>query len=136
MPLGSAARELERSIPATVVIVLEHKPGRVANKASVRNLVKTVISGDSAPLDSHANLLVSQGFIVPHRPAYRYEHLGPTTGRAVDIAVRGERAYWIVANANRYGFTGVGVSQKGGSRFIHLDDLSAPDYPRPSVWSY
>lgn len=61
-----------------------------------------------------------------------------TTGRAIDIAVSGERAYWIIANANRYGFTGVGVKQHGphGKRFLHLDDLNAPDYPRPSVWSY
>lgn len=71
----------------------------------------------------------------------RVSSTGPTgahtTGRAVDIAVRGERAYWIVANAYRYGFTGVGVQQKGGSRFVHLDDLTAEGgFPRPNVWSY
>lgn len=62
---------------------------------------------------------------------------GPhTTGRAIDIAVRGDRAYYLITRAAEYGFTGIGVSQKGASRFIHLDDLDAPDYPRPGAWSY
>lgn len=64
---------------------------------------------------------------------------GPhTTGRAVDIRVSGEQAFQILTQAARFGFTGVGVSQKGphGSRFIHLDDLEAPEHPRPWVWSY
>lgn len=62
---------------------------------------------------------------------------GPhTTGRAIDIAVRGEQAYEIVSQAARFGFTGIGVAQKGGGRFIHLDDLEYPDAPRPWVWSY
>lgn len=45
-----------------------------------------------------------------------------TQGRAVDIAVSHDQAYTIVANAKKYGFYGVGVSQKGDKRFIHLDD--------------
>lgn len=37
----------------------------------------------------------------------------------------------------RHGFTGIGIQQKGGSRFIHLDDCTATDgLPRPTVWSY
>ena len=64
---------------------------------------------------------------------------GPhVTGRAIDIAVSHERALWVVSHAVEHGFTGVGVNQKGAVnfRFIHLDDLTAPDYPRPNVWSY
>jgi hypothetical protein len=35
------------------------------------------------------------------------------------------------------GFTGIGVQQKGGGRFIHLDNLpNGPGQPRPTVWSY
>jgi hypothetical protein len=34
------------------------------------------------------------------------------------------------------GFTGIGVKQTGVNRIIHLDTLTAPDYPRPTVWSY
>ena len=64
---------------------------------------------------------------------------GPhTTRRAVDVRVSGARAYWIVANAARFGFSGIGVHQKGphDKRFIHLDDSQAAIHPRPWVWSY
>lgn len=57
-------------------------------------------------------------------------------GRAVDIRVYGERALMVVSYARQFGFTGVGVSQKGahGARFIHLDDTEGP--ARPGLWSY
>ena len=61
------------------------------------------------------------------------------TGRAIDIAVRGEDAYIVLSLATSLGFTGIGVSQKGDSRFLHLDDIQPADNfhaPRPSVWSY
>lgn len=62
---------------------------------------------------------------------------GPhTTGRAVDIALRGERAYRIASLAQSYGFTGLGVKQQGAHRFIHLDDLTPSQAPRPTIWSY
>jgi zinc D-Ala-D-Ala carboxypeptidase len=63
---------------------------------------------------------------------------GPhTQGRAVDIAIRGGDALKLVALALTNGFTGIGVSQKGDSRFIHLDDLPNKDgQPRPWIWSY
>lgn len=62
---------------------------------------------------------------------------GPhTTGRAIDIGVSRENAYKLIQMAIGFGFTGIGVSQKGASRFIHLDDLESPKYPRPNVWSY
>ena len=36
------------------------------------------------------------------------------------------------------GMTGIGVAQRGPieRRFIHLDDMSGEDHPRPWVWSY
>jgi uncharacterized protein YcbK (DUF882 family) len=62
---------------------------------------------------------------------------GPhTTGRAVDIAIEGAAALALVGHAIRLGVTGIGVQQKGTARFIHLDLLAAPDYPRPALWSY
>ncbi len=66
---------------------------------------------------------------------------GPhTTGRAVDILVMGGDALALIGFALQHGMTGIGVSQKTGSpadsRFIHLDDLEGPRYPRPSLWSY
>jgi len=63
-------------------------------------------------------------------------HNGPhTTGRAVDISVSRQRAYEIVTRAKEFGFTGVGVAQRGTGRFVHLDDLG-DGYPRPTIWSY
>ena len=64
------------------------------------------------------------------------EHGPHTTGRAVDIQVYGKHAFRIIAAAPLYGFTGIGVSQRGpkSSRFIHLDDLTTGS--RPGVWSY
>lgn len=65
---------------------------------------------------------------------------GPhTTGRAIDIAVSREKAFTLVRLALelRIGITGIGVSQKGNSRFVHLDDLpNSPTSPRPTIWSY
>ena len=43
-------------------------------------------------------------------------------GRAVDIAVTHDQAWQIVAAAKKFGFQGVGISQKGEGRFIHLDN--------------
>jgi len=61
------------------------------------------------------------------------------TGRAIDIAVRGEDAYMVLALATSLGFTGIGVSQKGDNIFLHLDDIQSDDnfhVPRPTLWSY
>jgi zinc D-Ala-D-Ala carboxypeptidase len=55
-------------------------------------------------------------------------------GRAADIAVVGRDAYDLVKLATQHGFTGIGVQQKGESRFIHLDDTNSAI--RPGIWSY
>jgi uncharacterized protein YcbK (DUF882 family) len=63
---------------------------------------------------------------------------GPhTKRRAIDVAIRGEDAVALLRIALSQGFTGIGVSQKGASRFLHLDDLpNGPGCPRPMIWSY
>jgi zinc D-Ala-D-Ala carboxypeptidase len=63
---------------------------------------------------------------------------GPhTTGKAMDVGVSRHRAHDVLRIALQMGFTGIGVQQKGASRFIHLDYLKEPEHaPRPSVWSY
>ncbi len=59
------------------------------------------------------------------------------SGRAIDIGVSHERAYRLVQGALEAGFSGIGVSQKGGVRFIHIDDLEDSEgRPRPHIWSY
>lgn len=89
------------------------------------------------------------GFALPVTSGYRCpEHnanvsstglMGPhTTGRAVDFGVRGHQALTLVQLAlARGGFTGIGLNQKGGGRFVHLDDLpNADGQPRPTCWTY
>jgi len=88
------------------------------------------------------------GFPLPVTSGYRCpEHniavstTGPngphTTGRAVDFDVRGLRAFMLMSVANTSAdFTGFGFKQHGASRFVHLDDLKLPAYPRPNLWSY
>jgi zinc D-Ala-D-Ala carboxypeptidase len=63
---------------------------------------------------------------------------GPhTTGHAADVKVDRLQAYKLLALAPKHGFTGIGIKQKGGGRFIHLDDLEQDiGQPRPTVWSY
>lgn len=60
---------------------------------------------------------------------------GPhTTGRAVDVAVRGKDAHRLLSVALVHGIKGVGVAQKGAGRFLHLDMVATGT--RPWVWSY
>ena len=56
------------------------------------------------------------------------------TGKAVDIGVERGRAHRLIQSALEHGCPRIGVNQKGGGRFIHLDW----DYtrPHPTVWSY
>ncbi|WP_084611395.1 D-Ala-D-Ala carboxypeptidase family metallohydrolase [Zooshikella ganghwensis] len=58
-------------------------------------------------------------------------------GCAVDIACQGEQAVIVLKHALDLGFTGIGIKQKGGSRFIHLDMApKTTTRPRPWIWSY
>lgn len=57
-----------------------------------------------------------------------------TRGLAVDIACNGQQAYEILKLAYKHGFKGIGVSQKGSARFVHLDTWTGS--PRPNMWSY
>lgn len=62
---------------------------------------------------------------------------GPhTTGKAMDIAISGEKAHQLITLAANFGIKGIGVSQKGdhSSRFIHIDFID--EGTRPWIWSY
>lgn len=63
-----------------------------------------------------------------------------STGRAVDIRAIGSEAIEIVGHALQIGFTGIGISQRGGQpRFVHLDDApvgQSSGIVRPMMWSY
>lgn len=84
-------------------------------------------------------MLVTSGYRHPSHPieAAKDEPGAHASGRACDIAVRGGDALDLAGLAIKHGFTGIGVNQRGETRFIHLDDLKHEDHrPRPWLWSY
>lgn len=86
-------------------------------------------------------LIINSGYRSPehNRQVADTGDAGPhTTARAVDVRIYGGYAYELLALAVALGFTGIGVQQKGAieSRYLHLDILRAPDFPRPMIWTY
>jgi zinc D-Ala-D-Ala carboxypeptidase len=85
-------------------------------------------------------LIVNSGYRCPayNKMISDTGETGPhTTGHAVDFKVDRKKAYAVLKMAVLMGFTGIGVAQKGSSRYLHLDDLlDAPRQPRPTIWSY
>lgn len=84
-------------------------------------------------------LTITSGYRCPQHPAEvgKVTTGAHTTGKAADIAVQGSAAHDILRLATHLGFGGIGIQQKGASRFIHLDTVdAAPMQPRPTVWSY
>lgn len=59
-----------------------------------------------------------------------------TTGKAMDILVYGDKAYWLIKFALLEGIPRIGISQTGKikKRFIHLDTDTTK--PSPIIWSY
>lgn len=102
-------------------------------------------------LDRFERLRAALGYALPINSGYRTPahnravsttgDNGPhTTGRACDIRIYGARALDLITAARALGFTGFGVQQKETvpllERYVHVDDLTAPAYPRPGLWSY
>lgn len=85
-------------------------------------------------------LIVSSGYRCPAHNAKvsGTGRTGPhTTGKAADLLVDRGDAFQLLRLAMGMRFTGIGLQQKGGGRFIHLDNLpNAPGQPRPTCWSY
>lgn len=61
-------------------------------------------------------------------------------GLAVDFRIERGEAYRLLEIVMEMGvFTGIGINQKGGGRFIHLDMATSKQLkgaPRPTIWSY
>lgn len=80
------------------------------------------------------SLVVTSGYRCPEHPSERIK-VGKsgmhTTGKAADFAVEGVNAQKLLMLAVWLKFTGIGVQQKGGGRFIHLDTRDTP-----ALWSY
>lgn len=94
-------------------------------------------------MDKVQELREELGFSFPITSAYRCPEYnskvsstgseGPhTTGKALDIAVSRQAARLLVGKAISAGFKGIGVSQRGDGRFIHLDDAREIS----TIWSY
>ena len=86
-------------------------------------------------------LIITSGYRSPehNREVSTTGDDGPhTTGRAVDIRIYGSLAFELVSLAFGLGYTGIGLAQKGehAKRFVHLDTLTAPEHPRPMIWTY
>lgn len=97
-------------------------------------------------------LLVARKFVVTsayrcpdynERVSRSKSRTGPhTTGHAMDVAADGALVWAILPHLAALGFTGVGLQQKGGDRYIHFDDLngmhdqSGNNLIRPWVWTY
>ncbi|WP_370060199.1 D-Ala-D-Ala carboxypeptidase family metallohydrolase [Neptunomonas phycophila] len=82
---------------------------------------------------------LSSAYRSPQHPIEaRKNKLGAhTTGKAVDILANGEKALEIIRVAQKHGIQRIGIQQKGGGRFIHLDACTEEDgFPTPAIWSY
>ena len=81
-------------------------------------------------------MIVSSGYRCSEHPieAKKKKPGAHASGLAVDIACSHEDAWRILEIALQEGVQGIGVKQKGRSRFLHLDMII--DSNRPTVWSY
>jgi uncharacterized protein YcbK (DUF882 family) len=79
---------------------------------------------------------ITSGYRCPEHPIEKAKATpgAHASGRAADIAVQGVQAHELLRLAFHFGFTGIGVQQLGGGRFVHLDTLTGGN--RPAVWSY
>jgi zinc D-Ala-D-Ala carboxypeptidase len=100
--------------------------GKLVSLRELAGFAFHLTSAYRCPIHNHS--VSSTGMDGPH-----------TTGRAVDIALFGPQAHWVITNAGMHGMTGIGINQKGDytSRIVHLDDLpNGSGQPRPWVWTY
>jgi zinc D-Ala-D-Ala carboxypeptidase len=79
---------------------------------------------------------ITSGYRCPDHPIEKAKPApgAHASGCAADIAVQGVQAHELLRLAFHFGFTGVGVQQRGDRRFVHLDTLTGDN--RPMVWSY
>jgi uncharacterized protein YcbK (DUF882 family) len=92
---------------------------------------------DNLRKDFGKPIIISSGYRCPHHnEAVSSTGLGGphTTGKACDILVSGHDAYDLLKLVVNHGFKGIGINQKGPSRFIHLDMIDSD--LRPWLWSY
>jgi zinc D-Ala-D-Ala carboxypeptidase len=90
--------------------------------------------------DSGVPMPISSGYRCEHHPIEaRKDSPGThTTGFASDVLVSRGAALKIIKAATAHPkVTGLGINQKGNSRFIHIDIVTDnPRFARPNIWSY
>ena len=96
--------------------------GKLQQVRTAIDMPMRITSGYRCP--DHNDNVSSTGRTGPH-----------TTGRACDIGVQGADAKKLLSHLTIH-FSGIGIKQKGSGRFIHVDDLAPPEFPRPNLWSY
>jgi len=80
-------------------------------------------------------ITITSGYRCPSHPieARKAKPGSHASGCAADIAISRGDAVQLLRLALDGRFTGFGVQQKGGGKFIHLDTLTTN---RPMIWSY
>lgn len=84
-------------------------------------------------------LTINSGYRSPEHPI-EFVKKSPgahSSGKACDISIARQDALKLLKLAIKLEYTGLGINQKGSSRFIHLDTLeNSSERPRPTIWSY
>lgn len=85
-------------------------------------------------------IYITSGYRCPEHPieAAKNKPGAHAMGIAADIAVDREDAYVLLKIAFNLNFRGIGVSQKGEGRFLHVDMRGEFEdgLPSPALWSY
>lgn len=132
---NDAARLLWRWPHFTDHEMADHESGELAINPEAMDKLEALRVDFARPM------VINSGFRTPAHNA-RISTTGDdgphTTSEAFDIKVYGAWALELIPLALKHGFTGIGVQQKGPipSRYLHLDTLTAPAFPRPTIWSY
>ena len=81
-------------------------------------------------------MIISSGYRCPDHPIEKAKSLPGehSDGDAVDVAVSYAQSFYVLRAALEAGIERVGISQKGGQRFIHLGFSKM--LPSPALWSY
>jgi len=92
---------------------------------------------DSVRYECGFAFYITSGYRCPEHPLEaRKDTAGAhSTGKAVDISVRGRKALRVIEVAQKQGCTRIGINQKGSARFIHLD-RAEETMTSPAIWTY
>lgn len=128
-------------VPATAWFWPHFTPKELACRATGRLVIDAAFLDRLEALRAAVGhpLIITSGYRTPehNRQVSTTGDDGPhTQGQAADVAIDGAQAWALVQHAMALGFTGIGVNQKGVGRYVHVDDLTAPLFPRPRIWSY